>query len=285
MIPPKKSEVAPQTDAVTSSAPIVPTNDIPLFPSSTRVSSLRDPPKGIKPVGCKWVYKHKHRSDGEVTTFKARLVAKGYTQRHKMDVKMTFLNGFVEEEIYMDQSEGFTSIGEEHKDLGETSYILDIKIIWDRSKRTLGMNQTSYVGKVLKRFKMENYKRGFLPMRHWVKLSKKKSPKTDEQLRKMFDIPYASAVGSIQYVVQYTRLDFAFALSVMSIYQLNGGVVAWKGSKQDITTDSSTDAEYIAALEAAKETVCMKNYMQELGVVPSITEPVVIFCDKNRAIA
>ncbi|KAL0301623.1 UNVERIFIED_CONTAM: hypothetical protein Sradi_6439100 [Sesamum radiatum] len=100
---------------------------------------------------------------------------------------------------------------------------------------------------------MENYKRGFLPMRHWVNLSKKQSPKTDEQLRKMFDIPYASAVGSIH-------------------------------SKQDITADSSTDAEYIAALEAAKETVCMENYMQELVVVPSIAEPVVIFYDKNRAI-
>ncbi|KAL0354357.1 UNVERIFIED_CONTAM: Retrovirus-related Pol polyprotein from transposon TNT 1-94 [Sesamum angustifolium] len=45
------------------------------------------------------------------------------------------------------------------------------------------------------------------------------------------------------------------------------------------------EAEYIAALEAAKEAVWMKNYIQELGVAPSIAEPVVIFCDNNRAIA
>ncbi|KAL0286256.1 UNVERIFIED_CONTAM: hypothetical protein Scaly_2797100 [Sesamum calycinum] len=200
-------------------------------------NSVRDPPKVIKPVGCTWVYKHKHRGDGEVTTFKARLVAKG----------------FVEEEIYMDQSEGFTSIGEEHKDLGEAFYILDIKIIWDRSKRMLGMNQTSYVEKVLKRFKMESYERGFFPMRHWVKLSKKQSPKTDEQLRKMFDIPYASAVGSIQYVVQCTRLDFAFALSVTSSYQ-SEDVVKTMGSKMEsvtcqyMTIESPMRSEMVRAL-------------------------------------
>ncbi|KAL0355416.1 UNVERIFIED_CONTAM: Retrovirus-related Pol polyprotein from transposon TNT 1-94 [Sesamum radiatum] len=45
------------------------------------------------------------------------------------------------------------------------------------------------------------------------------------------------------------------------------------------------EAEYIAASKAAKEVVWMKNYIQELGVVPSIAEPVVIFCDDNDAIA
>ncbi|KAL0293383.1 UNVERIFIED_CONTAM: Retrovirus-related Pol polyprotein from transposon TNT 1-94 [Sesamum radiatum] len=61
--------------------------------------------------------------------------------------------------------------------------------------------------------------------------------------------------------------------------------MAWKSSKQDTTADSTKEAEYIAASEATKEAVWMKNYIQELGVVPSIAEPVVIFCDNNRAIA
>ncbi|KAL0391306.1 UNVERIFIED_CONTAM: hypothetical protein Slati_4542200 [Sesamum latifolium] len=43
--------------------------------------------------------------------------------------------------------------------------------------------------------------------------------------------------------------------------------------------------EYIVASEAAKEAVWMKNYIQKLGVVPSIAEPVVIFFDNNGAIA
>ncbi|KAL0378577.1 UNVERIFIED_CONTAM: hypothetical protein Sradi_3163200 [Sesamum radiatum] len=69
------------------------------------------------------------------------------------------------------------------------------------------------------------------------------------------------------------------------VFKLSGGVVAWKSSKKDTTTDSTMEAEYIAASEAAKETVWMKKYIQEFGVVPSIAEPVVIFCDNNGAIA
>ncbi|KAL0294910.1 UNVERIFIED_CONTAM: hypothetical protein Sradi_6860400 [Sesamum radiatum] len=48
---------------------------------SNQVWTLIDPPKGPRPVGCKWVYKCKFRDDGEVMAFKARLVAKGYIQR------------------------------------------------------------------------------------------------------------------------------------------------------------------------------------------------------------
>ncbi|KAL0281727.1 UNVERIFIED_CONTAM: Retrovirus-related Pol polyprotein from transposon RE2 [Sesamum radiatum] len=69
------------------------------------------------------------------------------------------------------------------------------------------------------------------------------------------------------------------------VFKLNGAVVTWKSFKQDTTVDFATEAEYIATSEAAKEAVWMKNYTQELGVVPSIAEPVVIFSDNNGAIA
>ncbi|KAL0362009.1 UNVERIFIED_CONTAM: Secreted RxLR effector protein [Sesamum calycinum] len=150
------------------------------------------------------------------------------------------------------------------KDLGEASYILGIKIFGDRSKRILEMTKNSYIEKVLKRFKIEHSKRGSLPMRHEIKLSKKQSPKTDEELKRMLDIPYALAVSSIK--GRELILEGFSDASIQSdnddtksqsgfVFKLNGGVVAWKSSKQNTTADSTTEAEYIAASKAAKETI------------------------------
>ena len=48
---------------------------------SNNVWTLVDLPQGVKPIGCKWVYKRKKGVDGKVETFKARLVAKGYSKK------------------------------------------------------------------------------------------------------------------------------------------------------------------------------------------------------------
>ena len=100
---------------------------------SNQVWDLVKAPNDIKLLGCKWVYKRKRGIDGKVETFKARLMAKGYTQKEgidyeetfspvamlksiiillsiaahydyenwQMDVKIEFLNGNLEKEIYM----------------------------------------------------------------------------------------------------------------------------------------------------------------------------------------
>ena len=52
---------------------------------SNQIWDLVKAPNGIKPIGCKWVYKRKRWIDGKVKTFKARLVAKGYTQKEDID--------------------------------------------------------------------------------------------------------------------------------------------------------------------------------------------------------
>ena len=58
---------------------------------SNQVWSLVDLPEGIVPIGCKWIYKRKIGSDGQVETYKARLVTKGYSQREGIDYYETFL--------------------------------------------------------------------------------------------------------------------------------------------------------------------------------------------------
>lgn len=62
------------------------------------------------------------------------------------------------------------------KDLGETTYILEIKIYQDRSHKLFGQSQNAYINKVLKIFNMEESKKGFLLMRHGLYLSTMKCP-------------------------------------------------------------------------------------------------------------
>src|SRR4051812_2805960 len=100
------------------------------------------------------------------------------------------------------------------KDLGEATYILGIRIYRDRSRRLIGLSQSTYLDKVLKKFNMESSKKGFLPMSHGVKLSKTQCPSTTDERSRMSAIPYSSAVGSIMYAMLCTRPDVSYALSV-----------------------------------------------------------------------
>ena len=67
------------------------------------------------------------------------------------------------------------------KDLGEAAYILGIKIYRDRSRKLIGLSQSTYIDKVLNRFSMQNSKRGFLPMLHGISLSKTQCPMTQDE--------------------------------------------------------------------------------------------------------
>ena len=69
------------------------------------------------------------------------------------------------------------------------------------------------------------------------------------------------------------------------VFTLNGGAVSWKSSKQEMTADSTTESEYIADSEAAKEAIWIKKFITELGVVPSIVHTIILYCDNNGAIA
>ena len=66
------------------------------------------------------------------------------------------------------------------------------------------------------------------------------------------------------------------------MFSLNGGVVSWCSSKQSVMAGSMCEAEYIAASEAANGGVWMKEFISNLGVIPSASGPMKIFCDNYR---
>ncbi|KAK1693943.1 hypothetical protein QYE76_010640 [Lolium multiflorum] len=311
-----------------------------------KVWTLVELPDSRKAVENKWIFKRKTDADGNITVYKARLVAKGFRQIQgvdydetfspvaklksvrillaiaaffdyeiwQMDVKTAFLNGDIEEELYMVQPKGFVDpknadkvcklqrsiyglkqasrswnrrfdkvikdfgfiqchgeaciykkvsgssvaflilyvddillIGNDiellssvkgylnnsfsMKDLGEASYILGIKIYRDRSRRLIGLSQSTYLDKILKKFRMDESKKGFLPMLPGKVLSKTQGPATAEERERMSQIPYASAVGSIMYAMLCTRPDIAHAVSLTSRYQSDPGMEHWTAVK------------------------------------------------------
>ncbi|GKE88310.1 hypothetical protein Tco_1565785 [Tanacetum coccineum] len=70
-----------------------------------------------------------------------------------------------------------------------------------------------------------------------------------------------------------------------NVFILNGGVVDWKSAKQSIFATSSAKAEYIAASDASKEDIWVRKFIYGLGIVPTIEEPINMYCDNTGAIA
>ena len=74
--------------------------------------------------------------------------------------------------------------------------------------------------------------------------------------------------------IGYTNSDFQSDIESRKstsgyVFTLGGGAVSWRSVKQSSIADSTMEAEYIAASEAAKESVWLKNFLIDLGVVPS----------------
>ncbi|KAJ9544970.1 hypothetical protein OSB04_024677 [Centaurea solstitialis] len=117
------------------------------------------------------------------------------------------------------------------KDLGEAAYILGIKIYWNTSRWLIGLSQSTYIDKILKRFRMDESKKGFIPMQHAIVLSKAECPVSIQDQDKMKSIPYASAIESIMYAMLCTRPDVAYSVSVTSRYQQNLCEAHWVAVK------------------------------------------------------
>ncbi|KAG8490704.1 hypothetical protein CXB51_013774 [Gossypium anomalum] len=240
----------------------------------------------------------------EEPRYKARLVAKGYSQiprvdftdmfspvvKHslipallhivamhdleleQLDVKTTFLHGELEEDIYMQQPEGF--IVSEKED-----YVCLLK------KSLYGLKHSPR--QWYNRFNMQSAKPVSTPLATYFRLSSALSPQSDDEIEYMSHVPYSSAVGSLMYAMVYSRPDLSYAVSAVSrymfgrtsdgvigyvdidfardldrrrsltgyVFTIGGCAISWKATLQTTVALSTTEAEYMAITEACKEAI------------------------------
>ena len=109
------------------------------------------------------------------------------------------------------------------KDLGAAKKILGMEIHKDRASKRLWVSQRSYVKRVLERFNMDNAKPISTPLENHFRLSTNQCPKTDDEVKDMSKVPYASVVGCLMYAMVCIRLNLAHAVSVVSKFLSNPG--------------------------------------------------------------
>ncbi|GKA42047.1 retrotransposon protein, putative, ty1-copia subclass [Tanacetum coccineum] len=297
-----------------------------------KVWDLVNLPLNEKTIGSKWLFKKKTDMDGAVHTYKARLVAMGYTQSSmidyeetfslvayirairillaiavfydyeiwQMDVKITFHNEYLSEEVYMEQPEGFVNPKYQNR-------------VCKLKRSIYGLKQASRQWN--KRFDDEIKKFGFTQNRDepCVYLKASRSNVTflilyvDDILIMGNNIPMLQDVKSylegvvamkdcrfqqnpgdlywttVKNILKYLRNTEDMFLTGY-VFILNGGVVDWKSAKQSIFATSSTGTKYIATYDASKEAVWVRKFIFGLGIVPTIEETINMYCDNTGAI-
>ncbi|GJY61035.1 hypothetical protein Tco_0461692 [Tanacetum coccineum] len=174
--------------------------------------------------------------------------------------------------------------------------------------------------KILKIYMMDNSKGGYIPMQEKLDLNKTQGASTPEEVKRMQNIPYTLAVGSIMYAVRCTRPDVAFVQNITIRFQQNPREPHWTAVKTILKylrnikdmflvyggnpeaelrvncycdagfesdrddTKSQTEAEYIVVLEVGMEAVWIRKFISGLDIVPKINEPIKMFCDNSAAL-
>ncbi|KAG8503539.1 hypothetical protein CXB51_001508 [Gossypium anomalum] len=260
-------------------------------------------PKGKKAIRCKWVFKKKKGTPGvEELIYKVRLVVKGYSQiisvnfadvfspvvKHssirallsivvmhdleleQLDVKTIFLNVELDEDIYMQQLDGFTATEKE-------DYVCLLK------KPLYGLKQSPR--QWYKRFNMQSAKLVSTPLATHFKHSSALSPQSDDVIEYMSHVAYSSAVGSLMYSMVCSHLDLSYAVSAVSRYMANPGKEHWKAVQWILrylrVALSTTEAEYIVITKACKEAIWLKGLFSELNKDLQIST---VFCDSQNVI-
>ncbi|GJS84205.1 retrotransposon protein, putative, ty1-copia subclass [Tanacetum coccineum] len=197
------------------------------------------------------------------------------------------------------------------KDLGEATFIFGIKIYRDRSKQLIGLSQNAYIDKILKRYKMDNSKRGSIM--YAVRCTRPDVAFTQNITSRFQQNPGELHWTAVKNILKYLRntkdIFLVYGVNPSTelrvecycdagfetdrddtksptgyIFVLNGGAVDWKSSKQSTIAMSATESEYIAASEVAMEVVWIRKFISGLGIVPTINERINIYCDNSATV-
>ncbi|GJS20494.1 retrotransposon protein, putative, ty1-copia subclass [Tanacetum coccineum] len=227
------------------------------------VWELIELPPNAKTVGHKWIFKKKIDMYGAVHTFKSRLVVKGFTKTYgvdyeetfspvvdirairiliaisafydyeiwQMDVKTAFLNGYLFEEVYMTQHEGFVNPK-------YPNHVCKLK------RSIYGLN--AYIEKILKRYYMENSKRTTILMQEKLKLSKSDGASTSvEKQRMKHNKPIQQNPGELHWTTVKNILKYL--RNTKDMFLIYGGDM-----KQDLRVSCYTDAGYLTDADDLK---------------------------------
>nr|GEV42321.1 zinc finger, CCHC-type [Tanacetum cinerariifolium] len=198
---------------------------------------LSDLPPGCKPLG----FRQKEGNDyfdtyapvARITTIRLLLglAAIHNLEIHQMDVKTAFLNGNLEEEVYLKQPEGFVMPSNEHKvcKLVKSLYglnqapkqwhqkfddvVLSSGFLLNQSDKCVyskfDSSESHYIEKILKKFNCEDCSPVSTPMDPVEKLKPNTSKLVDQ-------LEYSRAIGCLMYAMTSTRPDIAYAVGTMN---------------------------------------------------------------------
>ncbi|GJS72940.1 zinc finger, CCHC-type containing protein [Tanacetum coccineum] len=198
-------------------------------------------------------------------------VTSGVTE--EMDVKTVILNGELDEEVYMNQPQGFIMPGNENKeflssrfsmkDMWEADVILVIRI--KHESNSISISHSHYIENVLKKFSYFDCTLVSTPM----ETSEKLRPNNG---RAVSQLKYYRVIGYLMYAMTCTRPDITFVMVKLSrqfVYKWLGilaweGAISWASKKQTYITSSIMESEFVALAAAGKEAEWLRNLIIEI---------------------